>query len=303
MHRSFRVWLILGGLVVGCAGARLAADSRRADFGAFVQSLLDDRSEELFGIGRPLDHSAVGPFDGPSVDALELAPGLKATLVSSAVENAADQIALWPDDDHPTHLFVCDEETSSPAVQRVDLSQAAGSNATTIVTGLESCDPVRRTAWGTIIVGEEHGIDGGLYEILDPVHITTAIAVTNRATERFIAGSQQLGMPDNVAFQPHTGNLVVLEDGPTSIVRADGTTAAWERSVDLPARRPRRRRAVGWMRPLRVAARYLGGAERVHLPRVRRSGVRQPAASRRRRRPPPRLADDDLRIQGPGDRS
>jgi secreted PhoX family phosphatase len=56
------------------------------------------------------------------------------------------------------------------------------------------------------------------------VHITTAIAVTNRATERFIAGSQQLGMPDNVAFQPHTGNLVVLEDGPTSIVRADGTT-------------------------------------------------------------------------------
>src|SRR6185295_8706881 len=41
---------------------------------------------------------------------------------------------------------------------------------------------------------------------------------------RFIAGSQQLGMPDNVAFQPHTGNLVVLEDGPTSIVRADGTT-------------------------------------------------------------------------------
>src|ERR1043166_7467266 len=115
---------------------------------------------------------------------------------------------------------------------------------------------VRRTAWGTIIVAEEHGIDGGLYEILDPVHITTAIAVTNRATERFIAGSQQLGTPDNVAFQPHTGNLVVLADGPTSIVRADGTTAAWERSVDLPARRPRRRRAVGWMRPLRVTARY-----------------------------------------------
>jgi secreted PhoX family phosphatase len=31
-------------------------------------------------------------------------------------------------------------------------------------------------------------------------------------------------MPDNVAFQPHTGNLVVLEDGPTSSVRADGTS-------------------------------------------------------------------------------
>ena len=29
-------------------------------------------------------------------------------------------------------------------------------------------------------------------------------------------------MFDNVAFQPHTGNLVVLEDGPTSIINAQG---------------------------------------------------------------------------------
>jgi secreted PhoX family phosphatase len=183
MHRSsVRVWIVIAGLAVAGAGARVVADSGRPDFGAFVQSLLRDQSEALFGIGRPLDHSAVGPFDGPSVDALDLAPGLKATLVSSAVENAADQIAMWPDDDHPTHLFVCDEETSTPAVQRVDLRKPADSNATTIVTGLLSCDPVRRTPWGTIIVAEENGADGGLYEILDPVHITTPIAVTNRAT-------------------------------------------------------------------------------------------------------------------------
>jgi uncharacterized protein len=39
---------------------------------------------------------------------------------------------------------------------------------------------------------------------------------------RFIVGSQQAGMFDNVAFQPHTGNLVVLEDGPTSIVTRAG---------------------------------------------------------------------------------
>jgi hypothetical protein len=71
---------------------------------------------------------------------------------------------MWPDDDHPTHLFVCDEETSVPAVQRVDLGRPADANATTIVTGLLSCDPVRRTPWGTIIVAEENGADGGLYE-------------------------------------------------------------------------------------------------------------------------------------------
>jgi hypothetical protein len=41
--------------------------------------------------------------------------------------------------------------------------------------------------------------------------------------ERFIAGHQEGATFDNVAFQPHTGNLVVLEDGPTGIVQADGT--------------------------------------------------------------------------------
>ena len=46
-----------------------------------------------------------------------------------------------------------------------------------IVTGLTSCDPVRRTAWGTILVREEAGATGGLYEIIDPVHITTPIIV------------------------------------------------------------------------------------------------------------------------------
>ena len=102
--------------------------------------------------------------------------------MSSSVASAADQIALWPNDDHPTHLFVCDEETSIPAVQRVDLSGPPSSNATTIVTGLSSCDPVRRTPWGTIIVGEEAGATGGLYEIIDPCSIITAINVTNRAT-------------------------------------------------------------------------------------------------------------------------
>jgi secreted PhoX family phosphatase len=183
MHRSsVRVCIVIAGLTLVGAGARIAADEGRPDFGAFVQSLLRDQSEALFGIGRPLAHSAVGPFDGPSVDALDLAHGLKATLISSAVENAADQIAMWPDDDHPTHLFVCDEETSVPAVQRVDLGKPADANATTIVTGLLSCDPVRRTPWGTIIVAEENGADSGLYEILDPLHVTTPIAVTNRAT-------------------------------------------------------------------------------------------------------------------------
>jgi len=59
MHRSsVRVWIVIAGLAVAGAGARVVADSGRPDFGAFVQSLLRDQSEALFGIGRPLDHRA-----------------------------------------------------------------------------------------------------------------------------------------------------------------------------------------------------------------------------------------------------
>jgi secreted PhoX family phosphatase len=160
----------------------MRANNPYRDFGTFIEDQLSEHSESLFGIDHPLEESALGPFDGPdNLQAIKLAAGLHASLVSSSVASAADQIALWPDDDHPKFLFVCDEETSDPSVQRVDLSKPAGSNATTIVKGLVSCDPVRRTPWGTIIVAEEAGATGGLYEILDPVSITTAINVSDRA--------------------------------------------------------------------------------------------------------------------------
>jgi secreted PhoX family phosphatase len=38
--------------------------------------------------------------------------------------------------------------------------------------------------------------------------------------ERFITGSEERAMYDNVAFQPHTGNLVVLEDGSVDSVKS-----------------------------------------------------------------------------------
>src|SRR5512132_1571886 len=43
---------------------------------------------------------------------------------------------------------------AKPGVQRV---RSADGTVETILTGTMSCDPVRRTAWGTIIVGEEAG--------------------------------------------------------------------------------------------------------------------------------------------------
>src|SRR5262245_51455444 len=179
-----RSTIICGLAIAGAAAAFVAhakADGPK-DFGLFVAEQLRAHSEELFGFRHPLRHSVPGPFDGTdNTQAIVVADGLSVSLVSSSVASAADQIAFWPNDDHPTHVFVCDEETSNPAVQRVDLSKPAASNATTIVTGLLSCDPVRRTPWGTIIVAEEHGADGGLYEILDPLSISAPINVSDRA--------------------------------------------------------------------------------------------------------------------------
>jgi secreted PhoX family phosphatase len=41
---------------------------------------------------------------------------------------------------------------------------------------------------------------------------------------RFIAGNPQFNYFDNVAFQPHTGNLAVAEDGEVEVVKENGTT-------------------------------------------------------------------------------
>lgn len=108
------------------------AKNPQVDFGAWVQDQLGAHSEQLFGFTHPLAKSAPGPYTGlDNTQAIEVADGLKVSLVSSSVASAADQIAFWPNNDHPTHVFVCDEETSTPAVQRVDLSGPPNSNATT----------------------------------------------------------------------------------------------------------------------------------------------------------------------------
>src|SRR5262245_43714962 len=175
--------LLVIGFAVVVMTSRARAKNPNADFGTFVQSQLRAHSEQLFGIEQPLAQSALGPYDGPdNLQAIQVARGLKVSLVPSSVSSATDQIALWPDDENPRFLFVCDEETTDPAVQRVDLTKPPSSNATTIVRGLSSCDPVRRTPWGTIIVAEEAGATGGFYELIDPANINTAITVMNRAT-------------------------------------------------------------------------------------------------------------------------
>ena len=57
------------------------------------------------------------------------------------------------------------------------------------MTGTTSCDPTRRTPWGTIVFGEEAGggpTGGRLYELIDPIH-TTGVTL-DRTTGLFTGG-------------------------------------------------------------------------------------------------------------------
>jgi secreted PhoX family phosphatase len=51
--------------------------------------------------------------------------------------------------------------------------------------------------------------------------------------DRFITGSEERGMFDNVAFQPHTGNLVVLEDNSVTSVKSLNPLVTELRGNDL----------------------------------------------------------------------
>src|SRR5262245_56355388 len=64
----------------------------------------------------------------------------------------------------------------NPSVQRVRLQSGA---VETILRGMNRCDGIRRTPWGTILASEEV-TDGGAYEILGPLQVTNH-TITDRA--------------------------------------------------------------------------------------------------------------------------
>ena len=77
-----------------------------------------------------------------------------------------DMMALWPTDQDPTHLIACNEQgPAEPGLVRIRISDGF---TETILTGVNSCDPVKRTAWGTIIFGEED-TTGWLLEVINPL--------------------------------------------------------------------------------------------------------------------------------------
>jgi hypothetical protein len=179
---------------------------RSRDFGETVEALARAEAIKLFGVLAPLRDSSSLSLSAAEVNAnpsriLTVAQGLKVRTVSAAANLGAitDQMVLWPDSKNPTHLIVCNESnTATVAVQRVNLKTGVAEDI--IKSGISTCDPVRKTPWGTILVGEEAGGGGRLFEILDPLH-TTAVAVTGSGAATVSSDTA------HVVFRPAVGTL------------------------------------------------------------------------------------------------
>jgi len=201
---------ILIALAIGLIATSAAAVAT-FNFGEFRDKQLDAHSEQLFGIVSPVDASSTESISGAEANAdptrlVTLAKGLHARVVSSRAElpSNIDMMALWPTN-NPTHLIACNEQgTADPGLVRVRLSDGA---VQTILTGVTSCDPVKATAWGTIIFGEESGPTsspatpgGHLLEVINPLN-TTGVNF-NRVTG-ILSGTDA----GNIATRPAVGRL------------------------------------------------------------------------------------------------
>jgi hypothetical protein len=141
-----------------------------------------------------------------------LAKGLRARVVTTQGPAVDDQISLWPDDKNPTYLIACNEEgTTQPGLVRIQLSTG---KVSTIVTGTTSCDPTRRTPWGTIVFGEEDGPSGRMYELIDPIHTTNVHL--DRTTGVFSGGVGASNLVTRTALGTDAfEGLGILRDGTT----------------------------------------------------------------------------------------
>ncbi len=110
-----------------------------------------------------------------------LAKGLHVKYLTRNAGNKADLFAFFPAEE-PTHLIACVEggreliagaDQYNPSVQRVNLTTG---EVDTMLRGIDRCDGIRLTAWGTILVIEETD-DRAAYEILNPLEFVEQTAL------------------------------------------------------------------------------------------------------------------------------
>jgi hypothetical protein len=211
-HRAVAVGIGVLSIVL-VAGTAVAAFD---DWGLDVQTQTQNKSHPLFGLGQPLTQSSTADLSPAQALAdptglITVAKGLNVSVVSSgkAAPNL-DQMVLWPPS-NPTHIIACNEEgTAKPALQKISL---ATGDANTIASGLNSCDPVRVTPWGTVLFGEETANTlpkSAMWEIFDPLNVTGA--TLNRTTGA--SSSSNVGRVNAFGYLAFEG-LAILPNGVT----------------------------------------------------------------------------------------
>jgi hypothetical protein len=142
-------------------------------------------------------------------DRVRLARGLEAEYVSRDLASPGDMIALYPNPRSPTHLIVCVEQARNgvtpggnggmnPSLQRVELSTG---KVETILHGMDHCDGVRMTPWGTVLATEETA-DGRAYELIGPMS-TAGHWIADREQGDIRAGIDSLDKSDQVVQRAH----------------------------------------------------------------------------------------------------
>ena len=155
------------------------------------------------GFSRNLD-----PVAQPASDQVLLSDDLTVTYLTREAGQDTDMMEFLPiGSSTPTHLITCVEEgldTLSninddatpgdnrliPSVQRINLTDAS---VETVLRGMDRCDGIRVTAWGTVIATEETS-SGAVYEILNPL-TTLEHSITSRGEE----GTSDATIVDNTA--------------------------------------------------------------------------------------------------------
>ncbi|GAB2190813.1 hypothetical protein MAH1_24210 [Sessilibacter sp. MAH1] len=224
---------------------RITGFSAPTAIAADITSLAEQNSQALFGFGTPITASNANTVDrqadittalngadlsngfGNGEDAsayVSLAGGLSATFLTRTASEWWDQHDLYPLN-NPTHLIGCIEESRGivddgtankykPSVQRVNLTTGV---VETIARGMDRCDGIRTTPWGTVLATEESA-DGAAYEILDPL-TTTNVVIVERGDAGMAATIEQ-GDANGVPTSVEASNLVVK--------RTAMPTMAWE---------------------------------------------------------------------------
>lgn len=149
------------------------------DFGKEKENELYIKSLEYFGFdGAKKDGFTTNVMRKDVVsaeDTIDLADGLTAKFLTREAANHADLFNFYPAE-NPTHIISCIEGgeeilesgKKNPSVQSWDLETG---EVKTILRGMERCDGLRITPWGTALATEETS-DGGAYEIIDPLNVS-----------------------------------------------------------------------------------------------------------------------------------